>query len=252
MGINLETKHSNIEIAKTILEAADAKKEGLHVNDIADHAIFSGIANGISKEELAKKLAASLATNVKRKDSLFTKVKNASGGEKRGVYRLKKSRPQQVELPIPEPEQSGDTGFVGRGGEYAVMSELLFRDFNVSLMSVDKGVDVVAANAHGKYFHIQVKTSNNKDGVFSFGIRRKSFEANHSGQTFYIFVMRREKGCDFVVMPNSQIVNYIALGVIKGVDTLSLRITYDGKARKYSMNGGHDITIFVNRWGQIC
>lgn len=133
-----------------------------------------------------------------------------------------------------------------------MMSELLFRGFNVSLMSVDKGIDIVAANEKDKYFHIQVKTANSKDGICQFSIKRKSFDANHSSQTFYVFVLRKEARCDCVVMPNSQIANFVTLGVIKGQDTLSIRITYDSKTRKYSLNNGQDISIFVNRFGQIC
>lgn len=244
----METRMNNIEIAVAVLEAA--KKE-LHVSEIAKRAIAAGLIHGFSAEEFATRLSQSLSLSVKR-SSPIARVKNANGGNKKGIYRLKKVVPKTLEPAIPEPEQIDDTGFVGRGGEYAVMSELLFRGFNVSLMTVDKGVDVVAANEQGKYFHIQVKTAKGRDGNFQFVIRRKSFDANHAGQTFYIFVLRRDSKCDFVIMPSSQIANYVALGVIKGNDAFSLRIAYDGKLRKYSLNGGHDVSIFANRFGQIC
>jgi len=244
----METKLNNIEIAIVILR--NSKKE-MHVNEIAEKAVAQGMVSGFSVEEFAKKLSTSLSLNVKR-NSPIARVKNRQGGNKRGVYRLKKQVQKELTHPVPEPEQIEDTGFVGKAGEYAVMSELLFRGFNASLMSVDKGIDVVAANDQGKYFHIQVKTANLKSGVFNIGIKRKSFELHHSGQTFYIFVLRQQMRCDFLVMPNSQIANYVALGIIKGADTLSIRISYDLKSKKYSMNGGQDATVFVNRFGQIC
>lgn len=240
---------NNLEIAKTILETANTE---LHVDEIAKLAIAGGLIQGIAPEALSKKLSATLSQSIKRPTTPFSKIKNNTGGFKRGVYRLKRTRLATIEPSIPEPCAVGDTGFIGKAGEYAVMSELLFRGFNVSLMSVDKGIDIVAANDKDKYFHLQVKTANPKDGVFQFGIRRKSFDANHSSQTFYIFVLRKESRCDFVVMPNSQIANYVALGVVRGTDSLSMRITYDSKTRKYSLNNNHDISIFVNRFGQIC
>lgn len=239
---------NNLDIAKTILETANTE---LHVDEIARLAIAGGLAQGIAVDALSKKLSATLSQSLKRPTTLFAKVKNKTGGFKRGVYRLKRARPNPIEPPIPEPCAVEDTGYIGKGGEYAVMSELLFRGFNVSLMSVDKGIDIVAENKD-KYFHLQVKTANPRDGVFQFGIRRKSFDANHSSQTFYVFVLRKESRCDFVIMPNSQIANYVALGVVRGADSLSMRITYDSKARKYSLNNSQDITIFVNRFGQIC
>lgn len=242
------TGMNNVEIAKAVLETANTE---MHVNDIARKAIEGGLMQGFSVEEAARKLSLAISTSVKRATSPFSRVKNAKGGNRKGIYRIKRARPVTVTSPIPEPEQVGDTGFVGKGGEYAVMSELLFRGFNVSLMSVDKGVDVVAANDAGKYFHIQVKTANQREGIYQFGIRRKSFDANHSGQTFYVFVLRRDAKCDFVVMPNSQIASFVALGIIKGAENLSVRISHDGKSRKYSLNN-HDITIYVNKFGQIC
>lgn len=240
---------NNVEIAKIVLESANTE---LHVDEIAKRAIAGGLVTGFTPEDFSKKLSAAISLNVKRSSSPFARVKNSSGGNKRGVYRLKRVRQTTPGPTIPEPPPSDGTGFIGRGGEYAVMSELLFRGFNVSLMSVDKGVDIVAANDKDKYFHIQVKTANTKDGVWQFGIKRKSFDANHSSQTFYVFVLRKEARCDFVVMPNSQIANFVTLGVIKGQDTLSIRISFDGKTRKYTLNSGHDISIFVNRFGQIC
>ncbi|QRM19761.1 hypothetical protein GBK02_10280 [Dechloromonas sp. TW-R-39-2] len=240
---------NNLDIAKIILETANTE---LHVDEIAKKALEGALIQGISLDSLASKLSSALSLSVKRTTTPFAKVKNKAGGFKRGVYRLKRTRPTTIEPSIPEPSAVEDTGFIGKGGEYAVMSELLFRGFNVSLMSVDKGIDIVAANEKDKYFHLQVKTANPKDGIFQFGIRRKSFDANHSSQTFYVFVLRKEFRCDYVIMPNSQIANFVALGVIRGQDTLSMRITYDSKTRKYSLNNSQDISIFVNRFGQIC
>lgn len=240
---------NNVEIAKVVLESASTE---LHVDEIAKRAITGGLVTGFTPEEFSKKLSSAISLSVKRTSSPFARVKNAKGGNKRGIYRLKKTRQSTPEPTIPEPPPSDATGFIGRGGEYAVMSELLFRGFNVSLMSVDTGVDIVAANDKDKYFHIQVKTANTKGGVCQFGIKRKSFDANHSSQTFYVFVLRKESRCDFVVMPNSQIANFVTLGVIKGQDTLAIRINYDSKTRKYSLNNTQDISIFVNRFGQIC
>lgn len=240
---------NNLEIAKVILESANTE---LHVDELAKRAIAGGLIAGFTVEDFSKKLASALSLGVKRPGSPFARVTNAKGGNKRGIYRLKKAKRTTPEPTIPEPLPSDERGFIGRGGEYAVMSELLFRGFNVSLMSVDTGVDIVAANDKDKYFHIQAKTGNAKDGTCQFSIKRKSFDANHSSQTFYIFVLRKELRCDFVVMPNSQVANYVTLGVIKGQDNLALRISYDSRTKKHTLNNSQDVSIFVNRFGQIC
>ncbi len=240
-----------LELSKKVLELT--RKE-MHVNELAEQILKIDPTIGFEKSILVQKLSSALSANIKTKNPLFSKVKNKQGGERRGIYRLKRIR--QIDstlLPFSEPNQSSDTGFIGKAGEYAVMSELLCKGFNVSLMTVDKGVDVIAANEEGKYFHIQVKTSTkNSEGVYTFSIKRKSFEANSSSQTFYIFAMRKDDKWDFIIMPNSQIASFIALDVIRGVDTLSIRVIYESKTRKYNLNGKQDITIFANRFGQIC
>ncbi|MBI2355705.1 MAG: hypothetical protein HYV13_00680 [Candidatus Doudnabacteria bacterium] len=57
--------------------------------------------------------------------------------------------------------------FTGKGGEAAVMSELLFRGFNANILPVDYGVDIAAIKEARTYL-IQVKTKHwNKTGHFS-------------------------------------------------------------------------------------
>lgn len=51
-----------------------------------------------------------------------------------------------------------DKIFYGKGGEFSVVSELLFRGYNASIMSVDEGIDITASKGD-KFFFIQVKTS---------------------------------------------------------------------------------------------
>ncbi|AMC34764.1 hypothetical protein [Janthinobacterium sp. B9-8] len=237
-----------LAIAACVLEK---ERTELHVNIIAQRYLAANPSIEVTVEALSKKLSSALAANVKAKTSRFAKVQNKTGGLKRGIYRLKRATAPLFVSPTPDPVLTGDTGFIGKAGEYAVMSELLFRNFNVSLMTVDKGIDLVAANELGKYFHIQVKTANIKDGVYAFGVKRKAFEANNTSQTFYVFVMHGSNKNDFLIIPNSMLENCIAMDVIRGVDTFSLRVSYDGKSRKYLLNGKQDVTIHVNRFGQI-
>lgn len=235
-------------IAELVLSQAASP---LHVNEIASRYIEINPQIGMSVEDLARKLSSALSSNVRAKTGArFAKVSNNKGGFRLGIYRLKRATAKQQPAD-PEPELTDDTGFIGKAGEFAVMSELLFRKFNVSMMTVDKGIDLVAANESGKYFHIQVKTSSIKDGSASFSIKRKSFDANNTSQTIYVFVIRGRDRNDYLIMPNTIIANCITMGVIKGSDTLSIRIAYDSKTRKYTMNGKQDVTIHINRFGQI-
>ena len=81
-------------------------------------------------------------------------------------------------------------GYIGKGGEHLVCSEMLFRGFNASIMSVDVGVDISAIKEN-KFFGVQVKTARkNSFNTYSFHIRKKSFDRFNQGNIFYILVLR--------------------------------------------------------------
>lgn len=243
-----------LEFAEKILDEA---KTGMHVRDIAITMLDKHLSIKVPLEEVVKKVNYVLSSAVNKKDSRFSKVENGkknSEGKpiyKKGFYKTKRKINKPIEPTFEVAEITEDTGFIGKAGEYAVMSELLFRGFNVSLMTVDKGIDIVAANETGRYFHIQVKTSNEKNGQYYFSVRRKSFDSNNNSQTYYVFVMRNKSKCDYLILPNTIIANLIALDVVKGVDSLGFTIVYDSKTRRYTLNKRQDITIHVGGFGQI-
>lgn len=235
-----------LEAARQILAEA---KQPMHVNDIAAEAVRTHRNQQMSAEEFAKRVASALAANLKTRAPVFAKVKNKDGTMKRGIYRLRQTR---IAPPRPPEPPQVSAAFLGKAGEHAVMSELLFWGFNASLMAVDEGIDVVASKDN-RYFHIQVKTSSpSETGRYTFTIRNESFEANDSAQTFYIFVMRRKGGGnDYAVIPSSHLRNLKGLGVIGGANGLSITIAPDEKGRSFTMNRRDDITLFINSFGLI-
>lgn len=132
------------------------------------------------------------------KGEFYERVPNGKGGYKKGTYRLRKPKKEKKETPKPLPisprtvQDSLDKNYIGSAGEMAVCSELLFREYNVSQMSVDDGVDVVAIK-NGKTFYIQVKTTQVTSNSFSVTIRSKSFERYNSNDCYYIVVARAKE-----------------------------------------------------------
>lgn len=240
-------------LIEQIIEVMSDHRGAAHVDDIAKMVLAHYPNLLIPKEDLPSKISTTLAADVKKKSpkSRFSKVKNKTGGFKRGVYRLK-NKPKVTPVPTQAPHVS--TQYTGKAGENAVISELLFYGFNASAMAVDDGIDVVASKDN-KYFHIQVKASNiSANGGFSFEIKRTSFTAKDSSQTFYIFVTR-EKGeqryfNDYLILPSNRIRQLIDTGVIKDGEKLSVRIKKDQRGR-YILNAKEDVTISVNKFSQI-
>jgi len=224
-----------------------------HVNDIAEMLLDRFPNIKISSEILPSKISGVLSADARRAGTRasFSKVKNKSGGYKRGIYRLKR-KPKVTPAPTIAPRVS--SLYTGKAGEKAVISELLFYGFNASGMAVDDGIDVIAGKDN-RYFHIQVKTANMSDrGAFSFSIKKNSFIAKDSSQTFYIFVMRGSDDCryynDYLILPSSQIRQLLEVGIIRDGQSLSISIQKDQRGQ-YKLNAKQDVTISVNTFSQI-
>ena len=227
-----------------IVDVLDETGRAMHVDEIAEQLLGAKSATASEKSNMAKKVSGALAAHVQSASPRI--ARGSKDGRTKGVYRVKKAKVKTPTLPTPDVKELS-TNYIGRAGEYAVMSELLFWGFNVSLMAVDEGIDVIATKDN-KYFHIQVKTTggSNDKGAFSFGIERKKFERNNSAHTFYILVMRDGSATRYVVLPSSEISRQDSRGYIAGVNTMSLRISVDPATKHYILNGGESIQPWIN------
>ena len=222
-------------------------KKTLHISELEALAADLGIIPaGTSSEQFAGNLSGYLLRNSKSKAPQFNRVKNGSGGYRRGVYRLRKQEPLRVEVAQPKV----GTGYTGAAGEYAVLSELLFRGFNASKMTVDDGIDVVASKKES-YFHIQVKTANEAGGKYQASVGANAFQ--HSATVFYVVVLRTYTNVryvnDYVIFSSGEIRRMVAQGVLGSGASISLRISKDGP--KYLLNGKIDVTHNINDWDGI-
>ena len=182
-----------MSLIEKIIEVMSDRRGSTHVDDIANMLLERFPNIPVSADQLPGKISGVLASNVKKKGgkALFAKVKNKMGGFKRGIYRLKK---MTVVAPVPTIAPTVSSQYTGKAGENAVISELLFYGFNASAMAVDDGIDIVASK-NNNYFHIQVKTANSTEKAgFGFTIKKSSFTAKDSFQTFYVFVIIKAMG----------------------------------------------------------
>ncbi|MBO7234087.1 MAG: hypothetical protein J6V13_03760 [Paludibacteraceae bacterium] len=176
---------------------------------------------------------------------------------KDGKYKRKSA------IALPNPTRSIDKSFEGAAGETAVISELLFREFNANRMMVDKGIDVVATKDN-VYRYIQVKTSNIKEGRINWQIKQERFDAYVVNNLRYILVARYEERFKykdepiarnmFFVLSSEDIERGINQGWInKGVECLSIKVRFDtqtGVAKFYD-NKEEDATYYLNKFDKI-
>lgn len=239
-----------LEAAKEILKSAGLK--GMHVDDLAAAAVNANKNMGMEAEDFSRKLSGALSANLNTRKPSFARIAGSgSAKHRRGWYRVKIDKTGTVASQVVPPENT-EKAFVGKAGEFAVMSELLFWGYNASVMTVDSGIDVVASKDN-KYFHIQVKTSVEKDGDgrFQFSIKNSSFTAQHGSNMFYVFVLRRGLTNEYVIIPSSHLQILIAGGKISPGPMLSIQIQVDANRKKYALNGSSAVDLYVGNFGAI-
>ena len=226
-------------------------KEPLHYEEITKRAIEKNLieTQGATPENTMNAIIGQ-DIKFKKEKSPFRKVKpgfielNPSFSQQE--QKQEEIKEKEIEI---ESKQTSSTQYIGSAGEHRVVSELLFRGYNASIMSVDEGLDIVATK-NEKLFQIQVKTANeNKFNKYVCDIRKTSFEKFDAGNTFYIFVLMG-KQTDFLILPSSEIE--------KSVHEKNILITNRGKRYRINLsirkNNAflgkltNDVTFFLNNW----
>jgi hypothetical protein len=144
-------------------------------------------------------------------------------------------------------------GYTGKGGEHLVCSELLFRGYNASIMSVDVGMDIIATKENS-LFSVQVKTSNlNSFDTYVFDVRKVSFERHDSGNIYYVFVLHGEKGNDFLILPYHEMEKKVHERAILEVGhgkRYRVNIKFRG-GNIYLGNKDNEMNYYLNNWDII-
>lgn len=264
MGVYLLTRSSCnkwrkgmnwLELAEKALEI---RKGPTHFKEIAETIKAMNPDLDMPADRIAASISSSISTHIKNQKSkaTFRRVKNTKTGKyKQGMYALRNAKPGFKITASEMPNIA--TSYVGSAGEHAVLSELLYRGFNGSVMTVDEGIDLVASKG-GKFFHIQVKTSNQSKtgGIgFLFTIQKKVFIKNDSATTFYVFVIRRVIKNrwinEYAVLPSNQISLFMGQDIIDSSgQTLSINIAIESD-NKYTLNRRADISTNINHFDLI-
>lgn len=240
-------KTSAIEILKQ-------ERKPLHYKEITRLALEAGILETEGATPDAS-MNAQIVMDIKNKKDASDFVKTAPS-----TYALNpdKKEPKQKEKIEEKEKEEGkkiivESGFMGKAGEHLVCSELLFRGFNASIMSVDVGVDFVATKDN-QMLGIQVKTSNlNKFNTYVFDVRKVSFERHNTGNVFYIFVLHEGKENNYLILPFLEMERKVHEKAILEVGYgKRYRVNIKMRDNKISFgNTEHEMGYFLNNWDII-
>lgn len=225
----------------------------LHYKEITRLAIEKGILESTGKTPDAS-MNAQINREISTKGEKATFIKAAPStyalnpdGEEIQNSKSKKPSTNQTKEKIA-------SGFTGKAGEHYVTSELLFRGYNASIMSVDVGMDIIATKDN-KLFSLQVKTSNlSSQNSYIFDMRKVSLERGYAGNVFYVFVMIHPEGNkSSVILPANKIEELVHSNAIKTIKIherfrVYLKIRND---KIYIGTLNNSIDYYWNNWNII-
>lgn len=241
MEITIEQIISVFKNAKDTKKMAEIKK-----------AVIADNQDSLSLfDNLDKQIESTIRQELKRGDeSLIVRTKD-------GKY---KRRPTTAP---PKETQAIDKMFEGAAGETAVISELLFREFNANRMMVDKGIDIVATKDN-VYRYIQVKTSNVKDGRVYWQVKQERFDAHVVNQLRYILVARYEERFKYKNEPITRSMFFVLSSndidrgkkegwINEGTEFLSIKVKFDTQtgAPKFYNDREVDATYYLNNFDLV-
>lgn len=262
----LQTTEEKVSI--TAKEIADLAKElegkSFAVKDILNaYREKKGMFEPLS-EDAETKLSAQISRKINhdikqnRSKGLFKYGKNSKGKTVKTLYSIvKKSAPPIPKPPIPGGEdKTQNKTYIGKAGEYAVMSELLIREYNANEMTVDDGIDVIASKNNVVYY-IQVKTSVLQQNmtVIVPAIKKRSYDHYIESNMRYIICVRLAAGPDgienkaYVVFTNKDISDLRYFRCLRETkDEIYLKLKFqDGKVYAYHEDESRDISNLLNK-----
>lgn len=205
-----------------------SKKEGFTVAEIVnklksdDDSLFpSDESNSIEK----------LVKEVLRNETKSSTSPIITSTKKRGAktYKLRPARMQGPKSKCKPSTDTDDTLYIGKAGEYAVLSELVARGYNACIMTIDEGVDIVASKDN-IFYYVQVKTRYfDENGRVSFQIPVKSFERVQNGKVVYILVAREAIGVHrYFIFHQDEIKRLDVDGYIEKTDAnYNIKLSFD-------------------------
>lgn len=238
------------------IEILKQYKKPLHYKEITRLALEQGIleTDGATPDaSMNAQIIVDIQKNGKASDFIKTAPSTYALNPTKDVAPLKKKYAKKRSEQEEEDKIKIEGSFVGKAGEHLVCSELLFRGFNASIMSVDIGMDITATKDN-KLFSVQVKTANlNQYNYYNFDVRKISFEKDHGGNVFYVFVLKGEKENNYLILPRiimEQKVHEKAILEINGGKTYRVNIRMR-EGNIFLGNKSHEMGYFKNNWSVL-
>lgn len=239
--------------AKIILEQ---HKKPLHYKEITRLALEQWLFE-TSWETPDSSINSQIIIDIKKKGRASDFIKVAPStynlNPNKEIIEQKKEKYIQVEENQEEEKEKIESWYTWKAWEHLVCSELLFRWFNASIMSVDVWMDIVATKWNS-LISVQFKTSNlNKFDTYVFDVRKVSFDKHNTNNVFYVFVLHWKNNTDFLILPFFEMEKKIKERALLPILN-NTRYRVNIKKRDWNIylwTKSYEVNYYLNNWSII-
>lgn len=171
--------------------------------------------------------------------------------DRNGKYGKRRNR----RTPTIDVELDIDSNYIGKAGECAVVSELMFRGYNANTMLLDEGIDIIATK-NNIYYYIHVKTTQIKNGRLYVKIKKERFDKYIENQIRYVVVGRYEENNSFrniFFVFDPQTIDRLARYehcINESESALNIKIEFEPRTGKYYMYDDKriDVSYYIDKF----
>jgi hypothetical protein len=144
--------------------------------------------------------------------------------------------------------------YLGKAGQFAVMSELLCRGWNVAVPEVDIGDDIfVVRDANGEFIRVQVKTSTTTERRESFSVQFslsiEQLEREVTPELVYVFAVRhKDKGWAGHIVISREILFKIYQNTQSSLESGNITLYFSFKSSQNIMCWDYNFAPFWNNF----
>lgn len=229
------------QIRERLINSVLSKRDGLTVNEIVEK--FKGSAESLFQDPVdAKQIRDVLQKESRDPDGVIMLC-----SRKRKGANQYKVRPARVRGPYPRQKPTTDTldtNYIGRAGEFAVLSELIASGYNANNMTIDEGIDIVASKDN-IFYYIQVKTTYMDDTRrVSIHIPVANYDRVQRNNVIYIIAVRESIGAyRYFIFHQYEIENLKIGRYIEQTDAnINIKIAYNDVTNEPYLYNGKETT----------
>lgn len=144
----------------------------------------------------------------------------------------------------------------GRAGQLAVMSELLWRGWNVAIPQVDVGDDIfVVKDEEGTFYRVQVKTANGTHRRYGcsgqYTLPLQQLRTPQTPDLIYILAVRyEEEWADYLILSRQALLFQHETAGIGTPSQSGITLTIQFRPQTVTCSGS-DLSKFRNNWDQF-